>query len=96
MMDFTGVYEHFVGIVVLACLMIGYAIKHCSLLKRVSNDDIPIILAFLGACINMVVSGFSIESAVYGAIMGVISTGTHQLGKAFAKFIEGAISEDNE
>ena len=50
MMDFTGVYEHFVGIVVLACLMIGYAIKHWSLLKRVPNDDIPIILACLFFC----------------------------------------------
>lgn len=48
--------------------------------------DIPCILAVIGAALNGVVSGFSVESIVYGAVMGLASTGLHQ---AFTQFIEG-------
>ncbi|NSK83403.1 hypothetical protein HQK10_11620 [Blautia massiliensis] len=47
---------------------------------------IPCILAVIGAVLNGVVSGFSVESIVYGAVMGLASTGLHQ---AFTQFIEG-------
>lgn len=85
-MDFTALFtEHFVVVVVLACLIIGYIIKHASFMKWLPNDDIPIVLTVVGAILNAVVSGVSVETIVYGAFMGLASTGLHQ---AFKKFIE--------
>lgn len=84
-MDFTMLTEYFVLVVVIACLVVGYIIKHATFLKWIPNDDIPPILAALGAVLNLFVSGLSIESVVYGALMGLASTGMHQ---AFKKFVE--------
>lgn len=80
-MDFAILTEHFVLVVMVACLLVGYIIKHASFLKWVHNDDIPVILAVFGALLNLVVSGVSIESAVYGGVMGLASTGMHQAFK---------------
>ena len=85
-MDYTELTKYFVLVVMVACLVVGYIIKHATFLKWISNDDIPVILAFVGLAMNLCVSGFSIESAVYGAVMGLASTGLHQ---GFKKFIEG-------
>ena len=84
-MDFSVLTEHFVLVVIVACLVVGCIIKHASFMKWLPNDDIPIVLAVLGAGLNLAVSGFSIESCVYGAVMGLASTGMHQ---AFKKFLE--------
>lgn len=84
-MDFTMLTEHFVLVVMVACLVIGYVVKHATFLKWIPNNDIPVILAVFGAVLNLLVSGLSIESAVYGALMGLASTGLHQ---AFKKWIE--------
>ena len=80
-MDFAILTEHFVFVVVLACLVIGYVIKHASFMKWLPNEDIPVILAVLGAVLNLLVSGLAVESAVYGAMMGLASTGMHQTFK---------------
>ena len=84
-MDFSFLTECFVAVVLVACLVVGYIIKHATFLKWIKNDDIPVILAVIGCLINLVVSGVSIESAVYGAVMGLASTGMHQ---AFKNFVE--------
>lgn len=84
-MDFTILTEYFVMVVVIACLIIGYIIKHASFLKWLPNDDIPVVLAVVGCAANLFVSGVSFESAVYGALMGLASTGLHQ---AFKMFVE--------
>lgn len=91
-MDFTTLTEHFVLVVLVACLVVGYIIKHATFFKWISNDDIPVILAVVGAILNIVVSGFSVESVVYGAVMGLSSTGLHQ---AFKKFVEGNKENNN-
>lgn len=85
-MDFSELSTYFVGVVLVACLVVGYIIKHASFLKWIKNDDIPVILAFVGAILNIVASGLSMESIVYGALMGLASTGFHQ---AFSQFVEG-------
>lgn len=85
-MDFTALTEHFVLIVVLACLIAGYIIKHSTFLRWIPNDDIPVILAVVGCGLNLAVSGLFIESGVYGALMGLASTGMHQ---AFLRWVEG-------
>lgn len=89
-MDFTVLTEHFVLVVMVACLVIGYIIKNASFMKWMPNDDIPVALAVIGAVFNLLVSGMSFESAVYGAVMGLASTGMHQ---AFKKWI---VKEDAE
>lgn len=91
-MDFNMLTEHFVLVVVLACLVIGYIIKHATFLSKINNNDIPVILAVVGAVLNTIVSGLSVESIVYGAVMGLASTGLHQ---AFTKFIERTGSGSN-
>lgn len=83
-MNFTEIFEtYFVLVVIVACLVVGYIIKIS--LNFIPNKYIPTILAGLGAFLNLCVSGLSIESFVFGAFMGLASTGLHQ---AFTKFIE--------
>lgn len=82
-MDFTILNDYFVLVVVVACLVVGYIIK--TTFDMIPNKYIPTILAILGAALNVVASGLSLESIVYGAVMGLGSTGLHQ---AFVKFIE--------
>ena len=84
-MDFSMITEHFVLVVLVACLAVGYIVKHATFLKWIPNDDIPIILAAVGAILNPIVSGLSVESVVYGAVMGLASTGLHQSFKAFVE-----------
>ena len=85
-MDFAAILtEHFTLVVMVACLVVGYIIKHATFLNRIPNNDIPAILAVFGAVLNTVVSGLSVESVVYGAFMGLASTGLHQ---AFKMFVE--------
>ena len=90
-MDFTVLSEHFVLVVIIACLILGYIIKHASFMKWLPNDDTPVILAVVGAGLNLAVSGLSIESFVYGAVMGLASTGLHQ---GFKRFVEGNKTEE--
>ena len=43
-MDFTTLTEHFVLVVMVACLVVGYIIKHATFLNKIPNTDIPCIL----------------------------------------------------
>lgn len=83
MFDFASVSQYFVAVVLLGCLVVGYIIKYS--LNFIPNKYIPTILACLGAILNVFVNGVSIESIVYGAVMGLASTGMHQ---AFKQFVE--------
>lgn len=83
-MDFSQLTQYFVLVVMVACLIVGYIIK--TSFDKVLNKYIPTILAVIGAVLNMIVSGLSVESIVYGALMGLASTGLHQ---AFTRFVEG-------
>lgn len=84
-MDLSILNEYFVMVVLVACLVVGYIIKHATFLKWINNNDIPVILAFVGAIVNALVSGLSVEAVVYGALTGLASTGLHQ---AFKKYVE--------
>lgn len=83
-MDFTQLTNYFVLVVMVACLVVGYILK--TTFDGVPNKYIPTILAVVGAVLNAIVSGVSVESVVYGALMGLASTGLHQ---AFTRFVEG-------
>lgn len=83
-MDFTQLTQYFVLVVMVACLVVGYIIK--TSFDFIPNKYIPTILAVVGAVLNAIVSGLSVNSIVYGALMGLASTGLHQ---AFTRFVEG-------
>ena len=92
-MDLSEIYKNFVFVVFVACLVVGYIIKSATFCKKIPNGNIPVILAVFGAVLNIFVSGPSIDSVVFGAVMGLASTGCHQIFKNFIensdKFIAG-------
>lgn len=73
-----------IPIVVLACLVVGFLIKHTPPFAKLANAYIPLIVAVLGAILGCVQLGVSLDAIVGGAISGLASTGLHQL---FTKFI---------
>ncbi len=83
MIDFTILTEHIVTIVLLACLILGYIIKHS--IYEIPNKYIPVVLVVFGAGLNILVNGACIESVVYGAFTGLASIGLHQ---SFKNLIE--------
>lgn len=87
-MDFTFLTENFTPVVMVACLVVGYLIK--TSITIIPNKFIPVILAGLGAVLNAVVIGVTVDAIVYGAVIGLASTGLHQ---AFKQFIEKSDSE---
>lgn len=88
MIDFTELTKYFVLVVLIACLIVGYILK--TSFDSFPNKYIPTVLAFIGMVLNLAVSGLNVESAVYGALMGLASTGMHQ---AFTRFVEGKTEE---
>lgn len=80
-MDFNELANYFVLVVVVACLIVGYLIK--TSFDFIPNKYIPTILAVLGAVLNPFVSGLSIETVVYGALMGLASTGMYEAFKNY-------------
>ena len=88
MIDFTELTKYFVLVVLIACLIVGYILK--TSFESFPNKYIPTVLAFIGMVLNLAVSGLSVESAVYGALTGLASTGMHQ---AFTRFVEGKNEE---
>lgn len=84
-MDLNFITQLYIPIVLIACLVVGYCIKHISWLAAISNEYIPTILAVLGAVLGCVSAGsVSLENIVYGAVTGLASTGLHQ---AFSQLI---------
>ena len=84
-MDLSFITEYYMPVVVVACLIVGYCIKHIPWLEKVSNAYIPTILAVLGAVLGCVANtSFDLNTVVYGAFSGLASTGLHQM---FTKII---------
>ena len=78
--------DYYVPVVVVACLIVGYCIKHIKWLDKISNEYIPSILAVLGAVLACVAnSTIDLNTIVYGAFSGLASTGLHQ---AFTEIID--------
>ena len=81
-MDLSFITDYYVPVVLVACLIVGYCIKHIKWLDAISNEYIPTILAVLGAILCCVsTEAVSLEIIVYGALSGLASTGLHQAFK---------------
>lgn len=90
-MDFTTlINDHCETVVVLACLIVGYLIKHT--FDFIPNKYIPMILALLGGSLNALVNGISVDSIVYGAFMGLVAVGLHQVFKQWLE--QGFTNQD--
>lgn len=88
-MDISFITELYMPIVVVACLIVGYCVKHIPWLAKISNDYIPSILAVLGAVLACIANNtISLDLIVYGALSGLASTGLHQ---AFVRIIGGDV-----
>ncbi len=83
-MDFTNLTNYFVVVVVVACLVVGYIIKHSTFLKFINNNDIPVIsihglrhthaslLLYEGVSIGFLLSSFINYSPIKGMLFGTI------------------------
>lgn len=90
-MDLSFVTEYYVPVVLLACLIVGYCIKHIKWLDSIANEYIPTILVVLGAvlcCISK--SAVNLDTIVCGMFSGLASTGLHQ---AFTQIISKSKGE---
>ena len=92
-MDFSFVVEYISPIILVACLIVGYVIKH-AIPNETINRYIPLILAVLGIVLNVwACMGISLEIAVTGAMSGLASTGLYEL---FAQLIEKGFTDKAE
>ena len=85
-MDLSFLMDYYITIVLVACLIVGYCIKHIEWLDKVSNEYIPTILTIFGAvmaALNAYTTGspITVELIVSGAFTGLASTGLHQMFK---------------
>ena len=79
-MDLSFIIEMYMPLVLIACLIVGYCIKHVKKLDVIANEYIPSILAILGAVLACVANtSITLENIVYGALSGLASTGMHQM-----------------
>lgn len=78
-MELGFITEYYMPLVLAACLIVGYCIKHISWLDKISNEYIPTIMAVLGAVLGCVANGTTLETVIAGAFSGLASTGLHQV-----------------
>lgn len=84
-MDISMVAGFVSPIIVVACLIVGYVVKH-AIPNETVNRYIPLIVAVLGIVLNIWgCMEFSLEVVVTGAISGIASTGFYEL---FSQLIE--------
>lgn len=76
--------DYIVVAVLVACLCVGYVIKHCIPSDKV-NKFIPLVVAVLGIVLNLWINQWSMTPEVFtgGLVSGLASTGLHQVFKQF-------------
>lgn len=83
-MDITWITEHYIPIVLVICLCVGFVIKKW---MPADNKWIPTIMLVLGAVLGCVANQvINLEAIGYGAVTGLASTGLHQV---FSQLING-------
>ncbi len=93
-MDLNFLTQHYIPIVLVACLVVGYILK--AWIKDLDNKYIPTILAVLGAALGCLTnSTVSLENIVYGAVTGLASVGMHQVFKQLIENRGGTNGKEN-
>lgn len=86
-MDLSFITEYYIPAVLVACLCVGYCIKHIAWLDKISNEYIPSVMLVLGAILACLAGEkISLDIIVAGAVTGLASTGMHQM---FTQLITG-------
>lgn len=86
-MDLSFITEYYIPAVLVACLCVGYCIKHIAWLDKISNEYIPSVMFVLGAILACLAGEkISLDIIVAGAVTGLASTGMHQM---FTQLITG-------
>ena len=87
-----------IPIVIIACAIVGYCIKHINWLDRAANEYIPCIMVVLGIVFAIVYTQeLTFVVIVAGALSGLASTGCHQLiTQLIERFNKIYISKDSE
>lgn len=86
MFDTTLLAQFINPTILLACLIVGYVIKHW--ISDANNQIIPTVVFILGmllSCVIAMTNGelITIDTFVMGAISGLASTGLHQVLKTW-------------
>ena len=93
MIDLTLALSFISPIIVIACLCVGFVIKHAIPNEKI-NHFIPLIVMVLGIILNFWATGLiTLEAAVAGGVSGLASTGLYE---AFAQLIHFNNFENNE
>lgn len=81
--------DYLVIAVVLACLCVGFVLKHLVPGKGI-NKFIPLIMAVLGIFLNAWINGFSFTPVILlgGMLSGLASTGLYEM---FRQFIQSGV-----
>ncbi len=81
-MDLSFINNYYIPVVLLACLCVGYCIKHIVWLEKISNEYIPTMMLLLGAILACFAEQrISLNIIVAGMVTGLASTGLHQMFK---------------
>lgn len=66
------------AIVTLASVIIGYLVTTTPYLQR-AKDFVPVIVTIIGACLAVVIHGYTVEVVILGGLAGLLSTGLYEL-----------------
>lgn len=81
-MDLSFINNYYIPVVLVACLCVGYCIKHITWLEKISNEYIPTIMLILGAILACFAEQkISLNIIVADMVTGLASTGLHQMFK---------------
>lgn len=92
-MNLDILLQNYMPLVVIACLVVGYCIKHITWLEKISNEYIPSIMAILGLILGCLQGGLTLENAIFGALSGLVSTGLHQTFKQLINKFNSSVEE---
>lgn len=80
----SGINDYFSIVVVLACFVTGYIIKHYT---KLDNNYIPLIMISVGIIVNTLLNipidegdpGITVTTLVTGAVSGLASSGLYEM-----------------
>lgn len=96
-MDLGFLTDYCVPVILVACLVIGYCLRHIPKLAGFCEEYMPALMAVIGVVLSIPVTlgsgnGVTVQSLVGGGVTGLASTGLHQI---FKKWIEKGSRKDD-